>query len=205
MTTLGVRPAPTQRVLPMNVPSYSYMYPSLQTIQLAAVKEGLYHPNLPSFRRMDMDTAAHRLPDEHCRTTTGCAPEDFGKATMTQFTPSSRPLTTAGITETGRQLKNYYAYPHELRETRVDWGKFLDKCPERYNIRLANNDPKDLHFTGYAVRYLRPELTNSWRYKLRQEPSLDVHGQRPVPATAYSRYRDTAPKYSRNISTGSWK
>lgn len=37
---------------------------------LASVKDGLYHPMLPSFRRMDMDTAAHKLPEDHARTTT---------------------------------------------------------------------------------------------------------------------------------------
>ena len=37
---------------------------------LASVKEGLYHPCLPTFRRMDMDTAAHKLPEEHSRNTT---------------------------------------------------------------------------------------------------------------------------------------
>ena len=37
--------------------------------KLPAVKESLYHPKLPTFRRMDIDTAAHKLPDEHCRTT----------------------------------------------------------------------------------------------------------------------------------------
>ena len=37
---------------------------------LASVKEGLYHPMLPTFRRMDMDTAGHKLPEEHSRTTT---------------------------------------------------------------------------------------------------------------------------------------
>lgn len=52
---------------------------------LASVKEGLYHPMLPTFRRMDMDTAGHKLPEEHSRTTT--------------------PLTKGTLTETwhGRQ------------------------------------------------------------------------------------------------------
>lgn len=36
------------------------------------IQEGLYHPRLPSLRRMDMDTATHKLPEEHCRTTTSC-------------------------------------------------------------------------------------------------------------------------------------
>ena len=74
MTTVGVRPSPSERILPMNVPSYCYHYPSLSTVKLAAVKEGLFHPNIPTFRRMDMDTAGHKLPDEHCRTTTSCGP-----------------------------------------------------------------------------------------------------------------------------------
>ena len=41
--------------------------------KLAGVKECLYHPRLPTFRRIDMDTIAHKLPHEHCRTTTPCS------------------------------------------------------------------------------------------------------------------------------------
>jgi len=37
-------------------------------------------------------------------------------------------------------------------------------------------------FTGYATRYLRPEITSSWQYTLQQKPILDQYGQRPVPA-----------------------
>ena len=40
------------------------------TVMLASAKEGLYHPRLPTFRRMDMDTVSQKLPFEHCRTTT---------------------------------------------------------------------------------------------------------------------------------------
>ena len=42
------------------------------SVKLAGVKHELYHPRLPTLRRMDMDTAAHRLPYEHSRTTTLC-------------------------------------------------------------------------------------------------------------------------------------
>lgn len=73
MTTVSVDPV-QQGAYPMKIPSYSYQYPSHRRVQLAAVKEGLFHPRLPSFRRMDMDTAGHKLPDEHCRTTTTCGP-----------------------------------------------------------------------------------------------------------------------------------
>ena len=47
---------------------------------LASVKEGLYHPMLPTFRRMDMDTAGHKLPEEHSRTTT-----PLTKGTLTEI------------------------------------------------------------------------------------------------------------------------
>ena len=73
MSTLVSR----ERTLPMEVPSYIYNYPSMNSVQLASVKQGLFHPKLPSFRRMDMDTAGHKLPDRHCRTTTSCGPGRF--------------------------------------------------------------------------------------------------------------------------------
>ena len=47
---------------------------------LASVKGGLYHPMLPTFRRMDMDTAGHRLPEEYSRTTT-----PLTKGTLTEI------------------------------------------------------------------------------------------------------------------------
>lgn len=166
MTTIGVNPAPSQR-LPMNIPSYSYQYPSMKVVKLAAVKEGLFHPRLPTFRRMDMDTAGHKLPDEHCRTTTGCGPENFKHATITLLSPSPKQLSSAGITETGRQLHKYYTAPEELKNTHADWSDFLNKCPERYNIQAPDLPAKkDLHFSGYAVRYLRPEITASWKRPL---------------------------------------
>lgn len=40
--------------------------------QLAGVKRQLYHPALPSLRRMDMDSVRACLSDEHCRSTTYC-------------------------------------------------------------------------------------------------------------------------------------
>lgn len=40
---------------------------------LAAVKNSIYHPFLPTLRKMDMDTVASKLTNEHCRTTTLCS------------------------------------------------------------------------------------------------------------------------------------
>lgn len=39
---------------------------------LAGVKQQLYHPALPSLRRMDMDSVKACLSDEHCRCSTYC-------------------------------------------------------------------------------------------------------------------------------------
>lgn len=43
-----------------------------QRNQLAGVKQQLYHPALPSLRRMDMDSVRACLSDEHCQSTTYC-------------------------------------------------------------------------------------------------------------------------------------
>lgn len=43
-----------------------------QRKQLASVKQQLYHPALPTLRRMDMDSTRACLSDEHCQTTTYC-------------------------------------------------------------------------------------------------------------------------------------
>lgn len=40
---------------------------------LAGVKHQLYHPILPTLRRMDMDTVKGCLSDEHCQSSTYCS------------------------------------------------------------------------------------------------------------------------------------
>lgn len=206
MTTIGVEPAKVERVNPMNIPSYSYQYPTFQRVQLAAVKDGLFHPKLPSFRRMDMDTAGHKLPDEHCRTTTTCGPDDFHRATSTLFEPPKRRMSALTMTNTGKQIQRNYTTPEELKRSRTEWSDFLNRSPERFNIKLPDlPSAKDQHYVGYAVRYLRPEVTRSWRYTLHQEPSLDQYGQKPMPANVFARYRDTYPQYSRNIAMEAWR
>ena len=53
------------------------------------------------------------------------------------------------------------------RRSRTQWSDFLNRSPERLNIRIPDlPGANDQHFTGYAVRYLRPEVTRSWRVGL---------------------------------------
>ncbi|KAK7493780.1 hypothetical protein BaRGS_00014921 [Batillaria attramentaria] len=206
MTTIGVQPQVVERVAAMQMPSYSYHYPSFKRVQLASVKEGMFHPNLPTIRRMDMDNARHMLSDEHSRNTTTCGPADFSRATSSVFEPAPKRLSSLNITNAGRQVHKLYTTPEELKKTRGEWSAFLDKCPERFDIKLPEMpDKKDLHFAGYAVRYLRPDVTRSWKYTLRQEPMLDQFGQKPMPANVYGRYRDTYPQYFRNVAQEAWR
>jgi len=189
--------------MPANA-GYSYSAPVRpNVVKLAAVKEGLYHPRLPTFRRMDMDTAAHKLPYQHCRTTTSCGPGDFRSANITLFRGSSRNLSCTGNTDTGRSLRE--RIPTDSYQLNTSQPIQFTRLSTNQNGPSAPPDKGDLRFVGYSVRYMKPDLTNSWRYTLSQEPTLDQYGQRPIPANIYSRYRDTFPQYKRNMATEAWR
>lgn len=48
-------------------------YERPSSAKLSGVKFDLYNPQLPTLRRMDMDSMAHKLSSEHSRTTTTCS------------------------------------------------------------------------------------------------------------------------------------
>ncbi|XP_068697285.1 sperm microtubule inner protein 8-like isoform X2 [Montipora foliosa] len=194
-----------------NVPSTPLVFGS--TRRLTAVKEVLYNPCLPTLRRMDMDEVLRKLTQDHSRHSTPCRKEDFKNSTITLFRPADRPLSGTRITETGRQLQATSYQPIESG----GMSEFLQrsmtaKSRERQLSSLAPNEPLEpytfmpepylkysadqMKFNGYATRYLSPRETGSWRYSLRQEPFIDLRGQRPIPATIYSRYRDAHPRAS---------
>lgn len=53
-----------------------------------------------------------------------------------------------------------------FRRSRTEWSNFLNRSPERFNIKIPElPSEKDQRFVGYAVRYLRPEVTRSWRVR----------------------------------------
>ena len=98
--------------------------------KLPAVKECLYHPQLPTFRRMDIDTAAHKLPDQHCRTTAQCGSRTFNEAKITLYKPPEKPLSCTSVTETGRSL--------------LDNGASASQAAEPKTMQLP--------YPGYAMR-----------------------------------------------------
>merc|ERR1719392_219365 len=68
------------------------------TYRLAAVKECLYNPELPTLRRMDMDSIACKLPHENSRLNTRCGADDFRRtANSTRYIRTSRPLASMNI------------------------------------------------------------------------------------------------------------
>ena len=193
---------------------YNYNEPPFRKVMLASVKESIYHPRLPTLRQMDRDTTMHRLPDEHSRTSTSCGPRDFANASPTLFQRARKPLSGTRITSTGRSLQKVIPEftagithtvpenPYMLSVAKKNWSNFISATGE---FGLPLYDPKFYRFSGYAVRYLKPEVVHSWQYTLEQEPKLDQFGKKPIPANEFSRYRDTFPQYSRNVSFEAWR
>ncbi|CAL1528055.1 unnamed protein product [Lymnaea stagnalis] len=206
MTTVGVSTYVTHRADAPKIPDYAYKYNSFRRVQLAAVKQGIFHPNPPRFRRMEMDNAMRKMSDEHCRTTTTCGPKDFANATSSLFKPPTPRLPTLTITETGRQLHQLYSTPQDLERSKLIWSGSLNNSPAKVENQHADfRSTRDIKLNGYAVRYLQPDIHNSWRYTLRPEPKLDQYGQQPLPANIYARYRDTYPQQHRNVASEMWR
>ncbi|XP_065828391.1 sperm microtubule inner protein 8-like isoform X2 [Oscarella lobularis] len=162
--------------------------------QLSAVKQTLYNPHLPTLRRMDRDDAMEKLPSEHSRTTTLCSLDDFraGRTTSATIDPPA-PLACKEITSTGKSLQSIKIKPFE-------WRVFTRTVSSPASLPSKANT----QFSGYAGRHFHPQITSAWRYTLRQEPSTEktTKRPRPIPATIYSRHRDTFTTYG--ISSSGW-
>ncbi|XP_063801892.1 sperm microtubule inner protein 8 isoform X1 [Pseudophryne corroboree] len=76
--------------------------------KLAGVKHTLYHPRLPSLRRMEMDTVGHKLSDSHSRTSTPCRQEIFSDPRATNCDLPQHHLPSLEATDTGRQITQRY-------------------------------------------------------------------------------------------------
>jgi len=211
----AARPAPKERP---NGTDYGFMKPRRM---LVAVKEGMMHPKPPTYRRLDMDNNACKLPLEHCRTSTSRTAEDFRQSSITFFKKPEHPLSSTRITETGRALtvQDYRPYapnnPDELRGRSVHdnyhYDKDIDEIVPQTTIPARRMIPDESvprpPFTGYSMRYLDPKVTTGrWRYQytLKPETGLDFFGPRPLPADTFSRYRNSFPMWKNNITTKAW-
>uniref|UniRef100_A0A6J0TY92 Sperm microtubule inner protein 8 n=1 Tax=Pogona vitticeps TaxID=103695 RepID=A0A6J0TY92_9SAUR len=185
-------------------------------VMLAGVKDHLYHPFLPTLRRMDMDTVANKLTDEHSRTATCCSKEHFEDATFTLAGVPNQRFPSLGMTELGRSLRakhrggkmapllpstNQEEWPSYTRAM-DDWSRFVSTAGE---FKLPSFSNKVLGFSGYAVRYLKPDVTQTWRYCLNQNPSLDIYGPRPIPYNTVNTYRSFGSAHSRSHYLQPWR
>ncbi|XP_028392430.1 uncharacterized protein LOC114516996 isoform X2 [Dendronephthya gigantea] len=203
-------------------------FPSLEgpkfnrgTVMLASAKEGLYHPHLPTFRRMDMDTVSEKLPYEHCRTTTNLTRDDFRHAAVTLFRKTKEPLREEFNVENESKQRpaTDYGRPetrslHEASRTSQSQRPYTNSG---FGSDLRRMHPDKLGELFPAFRREPDESSFSKRYKFQYIPPhvrpeqysrfhfVDWTGIRPIPANTYSRYRDAHPMYSENIASRSWK
>ncbi|XP_070616736.1 sperm microtubule inner protein 8 isoform X2 [Erythrolamprus reginae] len=138
---------------------------------LAGVKDNLYHPCLPTLRRMDMDTVANRLTDQHSRTSTTCCKEDFQRATFTVGGMPSMSVPSPGMSELRRSLVGQYRagklapLPPSINQeewpsyTRAlqDWSRFVSEARE---MPLPGRDGKVLPQSESQPGSIRTETSS---------------------------------------------
>ncbi|XP_047383262.1 testis, prostate and placenta-expressed protein isoform X4 [Sciurus carolinensis] len=149
-----------------------------QRKQLASVKQQLYHPALPTLRRMDMDSVKACLSDEHSQSSTYCRKDEFDNAHFTLLGIPNQPLhCLQDITPTGQKLHCKYRegklVPIVPGINRIDWPSFTRAIEDwshfvstagEFKLPCLNNGVE--RFSGYAVRYLKPDVTQNWRERV---------------------------------------
>uniref|UniRef100_A0A2K6U9F6 Sperm microtubule inner protein 8 n=1 Tax=Saimiri boliviensis boliviensis TaxID=39432 RepID=A0A2K6U9F6_SAIBB len=201
------------------------------TDKVAATGEseaGSPHPPLPCLRRVHREMGHPHLP---CLNGSFEAPHrlyEFDNAHFTLLGIPNKPLQCLDITATGQKLRHRYQEgklaPIAPGINRVDWpcftraiedwSRFVSSARE---FKLPCLSKRVEGFSGYAVRYLKPDVTQSWRvgsagrrpcspdslpccppqYCLNQNPSLDRYGQKPLPFDSLNTFRSFGSSYSR--------
>ncbi|XP_073516058.1 sperm microtubule inner protein 8 [Phyllobates terribilis] len=170
---------------------------------LAGVKHSLYHPRLPTLRRMEMDSVGSKLSDEHSRSSTPCDHGSFRSPWISSSDLEKCPLPSLEITDTGRRLTqrrvdrnmapNLQGWIEEKEVQRIQYST---KCTEAAgSFQLPDLRGMDLGFRGSAVRFLSPHVPHSWGFCLEQNPSVDDHGQKPVPVETMNTFRSFVPTF----------
>ncbi|KAB0384934.1 hypothetical protein FD755_006851 [Muntiacus reevesi] len=183
--------------------------------QLAGVKQQLYHPALPSLRRMDMDSVKACLSDEHCQSTTYCRKDDFDNAYFTLLGVANKPLQCLDITETGQRLRNRY---HEGKLAPIapginrvdwpcftraieDWSRFVSSAREFKLPCASKKGPSSRSQWGGGGG----QAEQSPEFCLNQNPSLDRYGQKPLPFDSLNAFRRFGSNYSRVNYLTPWR
>ncbi|XP_067906040.1 sperm microtubule inner protein 8-like [Heterodontus francisci] len=191
-------------------------------VSLAARKSSLYRPDLPTLRRMNMDDESGKLPDENSRSSTTCSADDFTNSSFTLFDHPKETHAALLFSHAGGSLsasdkfspdgkryvipsihieKPWSHYKPLITEASRDWSRFVSECGE---FVLPRKDHRDVHYSGYAVRYLKPNITQSWKWYLHSEPSVQKYDQKPIPYETYNRYRMLSSPFSRTTFQRPW-
>ncbi|XP_016062060.1 PREDICTED: testis, prostate and placenta-expressed protein [Miniopterus natalensis] len=175
-----------------------------QRNQLAGVKQQIYHPALPSLRRMDMDSVRACLSDEHCQSTTYCRKADFDNAYYTLLGVPNKPLQCLDITGTGQRLRRRCRegnlVPIARGINRVDWPCFTRAIEDWSRFVSSAGEfklPCPSKRGQSALRGGRPGARQTRSYCLNQNPSLDRYGQKPLPFDSLNAFRCFGSRYSR--------
>ncbi|CAL1537183.1 unnamed protein product [Lymnaea stagnalis] len=194
-------------------PDYLHHYPTFKRVRLAAVKEVIFNPDLPTFRHMDRDTVMCKLCDEHCQTTSCCTPRDFAEAEMNGLRAPPFKFHCLNITETGRELNRMYYTAADVQKGASYWSRYLERGKpvetSKHPLWRAIDEMSHahLHFDGSTVRLVKPELRN-WRLTFRGVHQLDPNGyrqQQPAPSDTDSRHRHAHPIFSKAVSNDAWR
>lgn len=154
-----------------------------QSKKLASVKHCMYHPELPSIRRMDRNDNCNMLPNQHSRTTTKLEKSDFDNygsyanqalSADTEFWSSKyRPINN---TEVVNQVVTHalkHAATEEEKSGRLSVANIQHvNCDgngyEKGYFRLINPtgvfESKELgiKFSGYPMRQFKAEVNHGW-------------------------------------------
>ncbi|KAH9492519.1 hypothetical protein Btru_046307 [Bulinus truncatus] len=168
MTTVGFDHETPWRVDALSYPSYNYPYPAFKRAQLDQCYRLNFSTRPPMFRRLDADRIRSYTECERREATAmpGATKRDLDAlAWMTRLVNDEPDFLTPNLNSKEYARWRFETTPLFTTETRSGWSHFLNRCPERFNVSLPLEAPgKDSTVNpyfdgGYAIRYLRSDLT----------------------------------------------
>ncbi|CAF0799208.1 unnamed protein product [Didymodactylos carnosus] len=170
MTQFGTTDSATHlnRILPLpSIPSYVGRHPIYPKPRLTECSTTVYNPLFAGHWNKQTDNYARRKSDYHCGAYTYLGPEWFKEAPKYYAThQTQRPGTAGQTTESHYSFGNNrpQTVPNHTTRTSAEWSKFLDHCPERFEIVYPTpDDVNDLCFRNNKVQY-DMSLNQSGRY-----------------------------------------
>ncbi|XP_038610301.1 testis, prostate and placenta-expressed protein isoform X1 [Tachyglossus aculeatus] len=115
------------------------------------------------------------------------------------------------VTETGQRLTERYREGKLAPLHQANWPKLtqaVEDCSRFISAAGEFKLPKverKIGFSSYAVRYLKPNVTQSWRYCLNQNSNLNRYGPQPLPIEGLNVFRHFGSSYSRSKFLLPWR